>query len=167
MKKLIGCSIALALSFTFTHSAQAQTQPPKSPSVAQEAKMSHATGTFEVKLSPQPSDPPLGRFLLDKHYHGGLDGTSKGEMLTAGNGAAGSSGGYVALEQFTGTLEGRKGSFVLQHSGTMIAGTPHLTIIVVPDSGTAELKGLSGKMNIIIENGKHSYDFEYSLAPGK
>ncbi len=129
--------------------------------------MMHATGTFDVKLAPQTSDPPLGRFLLDKQYHGALEGTSKGEMLTAGSGAAGSSGGYVALEQFTGTLDGRKGSFVLQHSGTMTGGAPQLTITVVPDSGTSELKGLTGKMNITIVNGKHSYDFEYSLPSAK
>lgn len=129
--------------------------------------MAQATGTFEVKLSPQTSDPPLGRFLFDKQFHGGLDGTSRGEMLTAGSGAKGSSGGYVALEQFTGTLGGRKGSFVLQHSGTMIAGAPQLTITVVPDSGTGELKGLAGKMNITIADGKHSYDFEYSLPDSK
>jgi len=129
--------------------------------------MAHATGTFDVKLAPQTSDPPLGRFLLDKQYHGSLDGTSKGEMLTAGSGAAGSSGGYVALEQFTGTLDGHKGSFVLQHSGTMIAGAPQLTITVIPDSGTGELKGLTGKMNITIANGKHLYDFEYSLPQEK
>ena len=129
--------------------------------------MMHATGTFDVKLAPQTSDPPLGRFLLDKQYHGALEGASKGEMLTAGSGAAGSSGGYVALEQFTGTLDGRKGSFVLQHSGTMTAGAPQLTITVVPDSGTGELKGLTGKMNITIVNGKHSYDFEYSLPSAK
>ena len=133
----------------------------------QNAKVSHATGTFDIKLNPQSSDPPLGRFLFTKQFHGALDGTSKGEMLTAGSGAAGSSGGYVALEEFTGTLEGRKGSFVLQHSGTMVVGTPQLTITVVPDSGTGELKGLTGKMNITVANGKHSYDLEYSLAATK
>ncbi|HUK73922.1 MAG TPA: DUF3224 domain-containing protein [Candidatus Bathyarchaeia archaeon] len=123
----------------------------------------HATGTFEIKLTPKPSDPPLGKFSFDKQFHGGLDGTSKGEMLTAGSGAAGSSGGYVALEQFTGTLDGRKGGFILEHSGTMIAGKPQLTITVVPDSGTGELKDLTGEMSITIANGKHSYDFAYTL----
>ncbi len=129
--------------------------------------MAHATGSFEVKLAPQTSDPPLGRFLFDKEFHGGLQGSSKGEMLTAGSGAPGSSGGYVALEEFTGTLDGRKGTFILQHSGTMAGGAPQLTITVVPDSGTGELKGLTGKMNITIADGKHSYDFEYTLPPAK
>ena len=168
MKHLAAYSLALlALALTFIHATRAQTQAPNSPGATQDAKMAHATGTFEVKLSPQTSDPPLGRFLFDKQFHGGLDGTSRGEMLTAGSGAKGSSGGYVALEQFTGALDGRKGSFVLQHSGTMTAGAPQLTITVVPDSGTGELKGLAGKMNITIADGKHSYDFEYSLPQSK
>ncbi len=159
--------VAIAFCLILIPSARAQTQPQNSPSVARETKMAHATGSFDVKLAPQPSDPPLGRFLLDKQYHGGLDGVSKGEMLTAGSGAAGSSGGYVALEQFTGTLDGRKGSFVLQHSGTMTAGAPQLTITVVPDSATGELTGLTGKLSITIKDGKHFYDFEYALPDRK
>jgi len=138
-------------------------------SATTEAVVHHATGTFEVKLWPQASaDLPqgvIGRMSIEKTFHGGIEGTSKGEMLTAGSGAKGSSGGYVALEQFTGTLNGRKGSFVLQHSGTMTRGTPQLLIAVVPDSGTDELVGLTGKLTITIADGKHSYDFEYTL-PG-
>jgi hypothetical protein len=150
------CAILSCFAFAQTnaHNPQASNREPA---------MSHATGTFEVKMNPQPSDPPIGRFLFDKQFHGGLDGTSKGEMLAAGNGAAGSSGGYVALEQFTGTLDGRKGTFILQHSGIMTLGKPELTITVVPDSGTGELKGLTGKLSITITDGKHSYDFEYTL----
>lgn len=127
----------------------------------------HATGSFEVKLTPQPSEPPLGRMTLDKQFHGGLEGASKGEMLTAGSGAKGSSGGYVALESFTGTLDGRKGGFVLQHSGTMSAGSPQLSITVVPGSGTGELTGLAGTMDITMSGGKHSYDFAYTLPGAK
>ncbi len=127
----------------------------------------HAQGPFEVKIAPQVSpDLPQGvisRMSIDKTFHGDLEATSKGEMLAAGSGAKGSSGGYVALEQVTGTLNGRKGTFVLQHSATMTNGVPNLSIIVVPGSGTDQLVGLSGKMNIIITEGKHSYDFEYSL----
>lgn len=129
--------------------------------------MHHATGTFEVKLTPQTSDPPVGRITFDKQFHGGLDGTSKGEMLATGSGEKGSSGGYVALEQFTGTLDGRKGSFILQHSGTLDRGAQHLAITVVPDSGTGELVGLTGQFSITIANGKHSYDFEYTLPQQK
>jgi hypothetical protein len=100
---------------------------------------------------------------IDKQFHGDLRATSKGEMLTAGTGVEGSAG-YVAIEQVDGTLHGRSGTFVLQHSGTMARGVPQLTITVVPDSGTGELAGLAGKMTIEIADGRHSYDLEYTLA---
>jgi hypothetical protein len=129
--------------------------------------MTRASGTFEVKVSPQATDdkgdPLLGRMSLDKQFHGDLDATSKGEMLSAGTNVKGSAG-YVAIERVSGTLRGREGSFVLQHSGTMTRGVPQLTITVVPDSGTGQLTGLTGKMNINIVDGKHFYDFEYALA---
>ena len=126
-----------------------------------------ASGTFEVKLNPQPDDlgeSTLGRLTIDKQWQGDLVGTSKGQMLTGGDAAKGSAG-YVAIEKVSGTLKGRKGTFVLQHSGTMTRGEGQLTITVVPDSGTEELQGITGKMTINIENGKHFYDFEYAL-PG-
>lgn len=125
----------------------------------------HARGTFEVKLAPQEDksqDATLGRMTIDKQIHGDLEGTSKGQMLTAGSAVKGS-GGYVAMERVTGTLSGRSGSFTLQHSATMDRGVPHLSITVVPDSGTDQLVGLTGKFNITIADGKHSYDFEYTL----
>jgi Protein of unknown function (DUF3224) len=127
----------------------------------------HATGTFDVKLTPQPpaessADATLGRMTIDKQFHGALEGTSKGQMLTAGTVIKGSAG-YVAIEKFTGALNGRSGSFILQHNATMGRGAPQLNIIVVPDSGTDRLVGLAGKMNININDGKHSYDFEYTL----
>jgi hypothetical protein len=127
----------------------------------------HAAGTFEVKLDPQLPDAnsggeALGRMLIDKHLHGDLEATSKGTMLSAITAVKGSAG-YVAIELVTGTLHGRSGTFVLQHSGTMTRGTPQLSITVVPDSGTGDLAGLSGKMSIQIADGKHSYDFEYTL----
>lgn len=128
--------------------------------------MAHATGSFEVKIRPQADDflqgSSLGRMTIDKQFHGDLEGTSKGEMLTGGEVAKGSAG-YVAIEQVTGSLNGRSGSFILQHSGTMTRGTPQLTISVVPDSGTGQLAGLSGTMTIKITDGKHFYDFAYSL----
>ena len=111
----------------------------------------------------QAEGATLGRMSIDKQFHGDLEATSKGEMLTAGTGVKGSAG-YVAIERVTGTLHGRSGSFVLQHSGTMTRGAPQLTITVVPDSGTGELAGLAGRMTIEIADGKHSYDFEYTLA---
>jgi Protein of unknown function (DUF3224) len=129
--------------------------------------MIHATGTFEVKMDPQPPEDKaggaaIGRLLLDKHFHGDLEATSKGTMLAAGTAVKGSAG-YVAIELVTGTLDGHTGTFVLQHTGTMTRGAPQLTITVVPDSGTGQLIGLTGKMTINIADGKHSYDFEYTL----
>jgi len=126
---------------------------------------SHATGTFDVKLVPQNNDSDdksLGRMTVDKQWQGDLEGTSKGQMLSAGDVSKGSAG-YVAIEKFTGTLKGHKGSFILQHSATMSKGKGDLSIIVIPDSGTDDLAGISGKLTIKIENGKHFYDFEYNL----
>jgi hypothetical protein len=100
---------------------------------------------------------------IDKQFHGDLEGTSKGEMLTA-SGTVKGSAGYVAMERVEGKLKGRSGSFVLQHNATMNRGVPQLNIIVVPDSGTGELEGLAGQMTIKITGGKHFYDFEYTLA---
>jgi hypothetical protein len=99
---------------------------------------------------------------IDKQFHGDLEGTSKGQMLSAMGSVKGSAG-YVALERITGTLKGRSGSFVLQHSGTMTRGAPQLSVTVVPDSGTGQLVGLAGALTIKIDNGKHSYDFDYTL----
>jgi hypothetical protein len=126
----------------------------------------HATGTFEVKLKPQideGGDPTVGRMTIDKQFQGDLEATSKGQMLAV-QGEIKGSAGYVAMERVAGTLAGHKGTFALQHTGTMTRGTPTLSVTVVPDSGTGDLTGLTGKMNIIIADGKHSYEFEYTLA---
>ena len=126
----------------------------------------HAGGTFNVRLTPQPTDAaPIGRLSIDKEFQGDLAGTSRGEMLSFRSAVDGSAG-YVAMEQVTGTLHGRSGMFVLQHSGTMNRGIQHLDLTVVPDSGTGELEGLSGSMRIIIEGKAHSYEFDYSLGAG-
>jgi hypothetical protein len=127
----------------------------------------HASGTFDVKLTPQSAAPgieaaQLGRQTIDKRFSGELEATSLGEMLSAGGNVQGSAG-YVAIERVTGALQGKRGSFVLQHTGTMNRGVPSLSISVVPDSGTDELTGLSGSMHIQIEQGKHFYRFDYSL----
>ena len=157
----IGLSLGLGLS---AHAAQA---PVPSGGQKEAAMTARASGTFDVKLSQQPpnekpEDASLGRMTMDKRFHGDLDGSSKGEMLTAGT-AVKDSAGYVAIERVSGTLHGRHGTFALQHSGTMTRGAPQLTVTVVPDSGTGQLVGLAGRMTIKIADGKHMYEFEYAL----
>ena len=128
----------------------------------------HATGRFDVKVTPQTPDNPqalasgLGRLSLDKQFHGDLDATSQGEMLAVGDGTT--SGAYVALEKVSGKLHGRSGTFVLVHRALMVDGTPQeWTVVVVPGSGTGELAGLAGAMTITIAGGRHSYDLGYTL----
>ena len=126
-----------------------------------------ARGTFEVTLAPQPADPyadgaALGRMTIDKRFAGDLQGTGKGQMLT-GMGAVKGSAGYVAIERVAGTLHGRRGSFVLQHLGTMDRGAQSLTVRVVPDTGTDELAGLAGTMTITVTPGRHDYELTYTL----
>lgn len=126
-----------------------------------------ASGPFDVKMAPvSAAEAVVGRFTLDKKYHGDLEAAAQGEMLTAMTAVKGSAA-YVAIEKVTGILAGRTGTFHLQHTGVMTQGTPNLTITVVPDSGTGELAGLSGTMTIqVAADGAHYYDFRYSL-PGK
>jgi Protein of unknown function (DUF3224) len=132
--------------------------------------MQRATGPFEVKIAPL--DPAfkfnenlIGRFSLDKQFHGDLEATSQGEMLSAGSPKT--SGGYVAIERVSGTLASRSGTFILQHNATMTDGVPQMNIIVVPGTGTGQLTGLTGTMAIIIKDGKHSYDLAYTLPDSK
>ena len=131
----------------------------------------HVTGPFDVKITPQKPDTQiaraanLARLTIDKRYHGDLEAIAKGEMLAAQTETKGSAG-YVALERVTGKLKGRSGSFVLQHHGTMNRGAAELAVTVVPDSGAGELRGLSGKMKIIIApDGAHSYEFDFKFEP--
>ena len=129
--------------------------------------MKRATGSFEVSLQPLSnaevtSDAMLGRLLLTKKFSGDLAASARGQMLSAGTPTQGSAG-YVAIDHVTGELDGRRGSFVLQHSGSMNRGMPTLSILVVPDSGTEELAGLTGTLSINIVGGKHFYDFLYSF----
>ncbi|MCC4107233.1 DUF3224 domain-containing protein [Serratia ureilytica] len=127
----------------------------------------HATGTFDIKLTPQTATAEietakLSRMTIDKQFHGDLTAASLGEMLAVRMDAHGSAG-YVAMERVMGTLHGRKGSFVLQHSGTMNRGASSLQLTVVPDSGTGELTQLSGSMTIEIDQGTHRYTMDYVL----
>lgn len=124
-------------------------------------------GTFEVKLTPlaldeKSADSLFNRLLIDKQFHGDLEATSKGEMLAAGTAVKGSAG-YVAIEKVTGTLAGRTGSLVFQHTGTMNRGEPQLSVTIVPDSGTDQWTGITGRLNIKIENKQHFYELEYTL----
>ena len=162
-----GSMIVFCLSITLLSGALSNTLV--AAAFQKDPAMSHATGTFEVKLTPQTDDkgdPALSRMTFDKQFHGDLEGTSKGQMLAAGDPKT--SGVYVAIEKFNGTLKGRSGSFILHHTGLMTRGAPQLSIEVVPDSGTGQLAGLTGKLIIkIAADGKHSYEFEYTLPETK
>jgi hypothetical protein len=132
--------------------------------------MAKARGTFDVELAPLPPDAveevkTLGRMSIRKTFQGDVAGSSRGEMLTAATGTAGSAG-YVAIELFRGTVGGRTGTFLLQHSGTMNRGAPSLAIAIVPDSGTGDLAGISGTLGIEISQGRHSYVLEHEFADG-
>jgi hypothetical protein len=156
--------ICLCLGLGFAAWAQDATAAQNVPA-KEKVVTGHASGTFEVKLTPQADsghDAGLGRMSIDKQFHGDLEGTSRGQMISAMGSVKGSAG-YVAMERVTGKLKGRAGSFVLQHSGTMTRGTPQLSVTVVPDSGTDQLTGIAGTLSIKIDAGKHSYEFEYTL----
>ena len=162
------CIAGICLCLGLAAYGHAQNQPAVPAAPAREKVVtSHASGTFDVKLTPQAAeggaDAGLGRMSIEKQFHGDLEGSSKGFMLSSAATIVKGSGGYVAMERVTGTLKGRTGSFVLQHSGTMTRGTPHLSVAVVPDSGTGQLAGLTGTMTIKIDNENHSYNFEYTL----
>jgi hypothetical protein len=170
MRNLLIAGIAAGVVLgVLTISAQHAQSQGNSTAQKGTAMTNHATGPFEVKMTPQKPDNPteeaasISRMTGDKQWHGDLEGTSKVVMLATAPDAKGS-GVYVALERVTGTLKGRNGSFLLHHTGIMNRSTPTLTILVAPDSGTGQLTGLTGKMSInIAPGGKHSYDFEYTL----
>jgi hypothetical protein len=158
---------AVSLSLILGTAAYAQNRAPTAPRTESGAT-TRATGTFDVKIDPLTvSDTSLnavlGRMAIEKDFTGDLEGTSKGEMLT-GVTAIKNSTGYVAVERVSGTLHGKTGTFILQHSGTMTRGITVLSVTVVPDSGTGQLVGLTGSMSIAItSDGRHSYQFDYSL----
>lgn len=162
---LIGTFLCLGLgSSGYTQSRSPNAAPvQKGPDM-----MVHATGTFEVKLVPQGADDKaegstLARLSIEKHFHGDLEATAIGHMLTAVTDVKGSAG-YVAIERVNGKLNGRSGTFVFQHSSTLTRGAPHQSVTVVPDSGTGQLTGITGSIIVIIAaDGKHSYEFDYSL----
>jgi hypothetical protein len=167
LARCLGFLIALGAAST---PALAHLDPhPNPPSRAAAGDTMVATGTFDVELTPESSDEAggddgstLGRMALSKRFQGDLEGTSRGEMLTAMTPVEGSAG-YVAIERVTGALHGRSGTFVLQHTGTMAGGEQHLSITIVPGSGTGELVGIAGSMTIAIADGVHSYELAYTL----
>lgn len=148
--------------------AQPQPTPKAAPmSDSSSPGLTQIRGRFEVRLDAQAAsaaaaEAGLGRMSLFKQFHGALQGSSRGEMLAFRSATPGSAG-YVAMETVVGSLDGREGSFVLQHSSTMARGEPHQSIEVVPDSGTGALAGLRGRMRIDIVNGEHFYVFDYAL----
>ncbi len=160
---------ALATQVHVTHRGNhLNADEPTLPQTSTKKKyMKKITGEFDVKIIPADTgDSQIGMMLLDKTYHGELNGTGKGRMLT-GMTAVKDSAGYVAIERIEGELSGKRGSFLIQHSGTMAKGKQSLLIGVIPDSGTGDLLGLEGEMQIRIEERKHFYDFQYSLPEGK
>lgn len=161
MANYIICLALGVAASAFTH-AQAPAQPRKGAVMS-----THASGTFDVTIKPQApeegvGDPTIGRMSTDKRFHGDLEGTSLGQMLAAMTDVK-DSASYVAIERVKGALKGRTGTFALQHTGTMNRGVPALIITVVPDSGTEQLAGLAGTMLINIVDGKHLYEFDYTL----
>jgi hypothetical protein len=159
---------ALGLTLGLAQAMHAGARSPQ-PNAAQKGTpmTRHATGAFDVKITPlalggPAEDAALGRMSIEKQFHGDLEATGKGQMLTAATDVKGSAA-YVAMERVSGTLHGRSGAFALVHRGTMDRGEPRLEVTVVPDSGTGQLAGLAGRLTIVIAGGKHSYDLEYTL----
>jgi hypothetical protein len=166
---VVSLALSMVLGFGTTGSFRVPPALTQVPSIHQTAPSMpvHARGTFEVQITPQPVDAftdatTLGRMTIDKQFSGDLVGTGKGQMLT-GMGTVKGSAAYSAIERVTGTMAGRQGSFVLQHTGVMAKGEQSLTITIVPDSGTDGFAGISGTLAIIIDGKKHSYDLEYTL----
>ena len=157
--------ITLALACSLLAPLQAAPTPTPAQPTTKAASMSqHAHGTFTVDVRPLTPTPAeaIARYSIDKQIHGDLEATTKGEMFSAGNPKSGQAG-YVAIEVVTGTLAGRSGSFALQHTATMDASGPKMTVTVVPGSGTGGFAGIRGTFTIVIEQGKHSYDFDYMV----
>jgi hypothetical protein len=126
--------------------------------------MPHATGPFDVTVTPQPAAPDasVARMLLYKEFHGELEAIAKGEMIAASDALTGSAV-YVAIDRVTGTLHDRSGSFMIAHRGTMNASGQHLDIIIVPGSGAGQLEGITGTLGIDIVEKKHFYRLDYEL----
>lgn len=165
-RTILGICLTVGLGAVGADTILADSSPPEDNSMTQRATKK-AEGSFEVDLQPASKDElpggnRLSKLTLEKTYHGGLEATATGEMLT-GTTAVDGSAAYVAIEHVEGTLGGRTGTFLLQHRGTMDRGGESLSVRVVPDSGTGELQGLTGSLEIEIEEGEHFYELEYSI----
>jgi len=164
---LVAAALMASMVATAAHALEQAAIPPSGVRVM----TGQATGTFEVKVKPLPEDVKVqgvavGRMSIDKVWSGDIVGTSKGEMMTTGGEVKGS-GGYVAVEVMDVSLKGRRGTFTLMHHATMKNNADfRMNIVVVPDSGTGDLAGLAGKLEIIIEGAKHSYRLDYTLPGG-
>jgi hypothetical protein len=168
--KRLALAVSLgAVSMIATHGRAEANNGPAQPPTKGTVMTSQANGTFEVKVLPLAADEKVkglvvGRMSIDKQWKGDLEGTSVGEMMTTGSEAVKGSGAYIAIEQVTGSIKGRKGAFTLVHQATMRQNADfNMSIKVVPDSATGDLAGLAGNLLIIIEGGKHSYRFDYTL----
>lgn len=160
--RALAAAALAALAVAGSGLAHADSEPERNTTMDRTAR-----GTFDVRAAPVAQDPlpdgtGLGRFSLDKQYHGDLEATGKGEMLTAETAVEGSAG-YVATERVDGTLHGRRGSFVLLHRGTMGRGGQHLSIVILRDSGTGGLEGIEGELVVTIADGEHRYALDYTL----
>jgi hypothetical protein len=166
----LAAALALAAATMQAIAADSSTHATPSPTMTP-ATLQSANGPFDVQLTPEPPAADagaagIGRMTIAKQFHGTLEATSTGEMLAFVSPVDGSAG-YVAMETVRGTLAGRRGSFVLQHSATMTRGAPAQSITVVPDSGTDALVGLAGRMRVdVAADGAHAYRFEFTL-PGE
>jgi Protein of unknown function (DUF3224) len=159
---LTGAILVALFGAEFVQAEAPQTNPP------QEKKFMHeVTGEFEVKIVPQDTgDDKMGMMTFEKQFHGDLNATGEGRMLTGMTDVKGSAA-YVAIERVRGKLNGREGTFLMHHTGVMSKGTQSLVIRIVPDSGTGELAGIEGELHIKIAEGKHFYRLEYTLAGEK
>ena len=162
--RISGATLMTMASMVAVFAAQPATADPPQTNRPQEKKfMNEVTGEFDVKIVPiDTGDDKMGMMILDKHYHGDLNASGQGRMLTGMTDVKGS-GAYVAIERVKGKLKGLEGSFLIHHTGLMSKGSQSLVIRVVPDSGTGDLAGIEGEMHIKIADGKHFYRFEYTL----
>ena len=165
--RMLGASSLAAWLIAMLAADAARSQTPTVTRSQETKSMNEISGEFDVKPTPvDTGDDKMGMMILDKHYHGELNGTGTGRMLTGMTEVKGSAA-YVAIERVKGTLKGADGTFLMYHTGVMNKGSQSLSIRIVPDSGTGALAGIQGEMHIKIADGKHFYRLEYTLTGKK